>query len=126
MVVEDAREVESRALQLGEGPLEDKAPMVEVEDAIGGGEQVELMGHQDAGAVVQVLDQGFFHQKSRHLRVHCGKRVIQEVEVGLRVEGASEGDARLLASTEVDATLRLLASTEIGELGVVLFETGDA
>ena len=42
---------------------------------------------------------------TRHVRVDCRERVVEEVYVGLRVARAREGDALLLAARDDDALL---------------------
>lgn len=54
-------------------------------------------------------------QELAHVCIYGGERVVQQVHVGVTVNGASKGNARLLAAREVDTTLTCARITNIND-----------
>ena len=68
-------------------------------------EELELMSHEHNALIFEDAFDALVEDVTCNLRVDSRKRVIQKVDVGLRVDGSSQTNPSLLASRYVDASL---------------------
>ncbi len=63
------------------------------------------MCDEEDGFVLQDPPNALLPNVKSHVRIHGTHDVIQQIHVGIRINGSAEGDPGLLSTTNVDATL---------------------
>lgn len=63
------------------------------------------MGDEDDGLVVKMLLDGMMEDVIRHVGIKSAKRVIQDVDVPITVEGTGQADSLSLPTAQVGPAL---------------------
>lgn len=109
----------SRFFCAGQGlvvPRERHALVLQQQDLVGGGQRAQVVGDQDHGRGAQQPAHAPLEDVRRHVAVHRGEGVVEQVHVGPLVHGPRQGHALLLPAAEVDPALADLRLVPGGEL----------
>lgn len=68
-------------------------------------QELELVRDEHNELVLEEAFDAFIENVVGDLRVNCAQRVVQQIDVGLRVDCSGQADSGLLSSGNVDASL---------------------
>ena len=87
-------------------------------------QELELMSNQDDALLSQGCLNGLLKDSIGDCRVHCGERVIQQVDVSVLVDGARQTNPSLLTARDVDTALPNHSVPAVRELLIVAHKLG--
>ena len=62
-------------------------------------EELQGVGHEDDALAASLeVHNALLEQVLADVRIHCGERIVEEVNISIRVHGASQADTRFLST----------------------------
>ena len=102
-------------VELGVGSLLGNGTVVQDDDVVSLGKEVECLGDQDTSLAVESVEETFLEDGTSNARVEGSEGVVQQVDVGIGVDGTGQGKTGLLATGQVGTTLDDLTGNTVGE-----------
>lgn len=96
--------------------LLDDASVLQEQDVVGLGKDIQVVGDEYSSLVCErAAQKALLDDVLGHASVDGRERVIEEDNVGAKVDGSGKTDSSLLSSTEVDALLSNLGLESVGK-----------